>query len=115
MKIMIVFIGLLTIMAGVLPFFDGFGLVPSSGPVYSAIIVVIGLIALLYGIKSFGLWASQKFITAVLAVMIIFGGLIPFLQSMNLIPSMIPGSGPIYSGIIILIGLMALVYGFKQF
>jgi hypothetical protein len=34
---------------------------------------------------------------------------------MNLIPSMIPGSGPIYSGIIILIGLMALVYGFKQF
>ncbi len=93
MKIMIVFIGLLTILAGVLPFFEGFGVVPFSGPVYSGIIILIGVIAFWYAVKTFGLWGSQKFITAVLAL----------------------SSGPVYSGIIILIGVIAVVYGKKQF
>ncbi|MDD5086295.1 MAG: hypothetical protein PHV16_00940 [Candidatus Nanoarchaeia archaeon] len=114
MKIMIVFIGLLTIMAGVLPFFNGFGIIPSSGPIYSGIIVIIGLIALWYGIKALGLWGSQKFIVAVIGIFIILGGLIPFLVSMSWIPSTIPSSGMYYSGIIIAIGLIALFYGFKK-
>ena len=114
MKIIIVFIGMLTILAGILPFFEGFGVVPFSGPVYSGMIILIGLAALWYAIKKFGLWASQRFITAVLALLIIFGGLIPFLESINLIPSTFPSSGPVYSAIIILIGFIALVYGFKQ-
>lgn len=115
MKIMIVFIGLLTILAGVLPFFEGFGVVPSSGPVYSGIIILIGIIAFWYAIKTFGLWASQKFIVSVLALLIILGGIVPFLVSMNLIPSTVPSSGPVYSGIIILIGVIAVIYGKKQF
>ena len=115
MRIMIVFIGLLTILAGVLPFFDGFGVVPSSWPVYSGIIILIGVIAFWYAVKTFGLWGSQKFITAVLALLIIFGGLIPFLVSTKFIPSTVPSSGPVYSGIIILIGVIAVIYGKKQF
>ena len=115
MRIMIVFIGLLTILAGVLPFFDGFGVVPSSWPVYSGIIILIGVIAFWYAVKTFGLWGSQKFITAVLALLIIFGGLIPFLVSMKFIPNTVPSSGPVYSGIIILIGVIAVIYGKKQF
>ena len=115
MRIMIVFIGLLTILAGVLPFFDGFGVVPYSGPVYSGIIILIGVIAFWYAIKTFGLWASQKFVVSVLAILTIFGGLIPFLVSMNLIPSTVPSSGPVYSAIIILIGIIAVIYGKKQF
>jgi len=114
MKIMIVFIGMLTILAGVLPFFNGFGMVPFSGPVYSGIIILIGIIAFWYSVKAFGLWRSQKFITAVLALLIIFGGLIPFLVSMKLIPSTVPSSGLVYSGIIILIGVIAVLYGAKQ-
>ena len=114
MKIMIVFIGMLTILAGVLPFFNGFGVVPSSGPVYSGIIIFIGFIALWYAIKTFGLWASQKFIVSVLALLIILGGIVPFLVSMKLIPSTVPSSGPVYSGIIILIGIIAVLYGAKQ-
>ena len=115
MKIMIVFIGLLTMLAGVLPFFDGFGIVPFSGPVYSGIIILIGVIAFWYAVKTFGLWGSQKFITAVLALLIIFGGLIPFLVSTKLVPNTVPSSGPVYSGIIILIGVIAVIYGKKQF
>ena len=114
MRIMIVFIGLLTILAGVLPFFDGFGMVPSSGPVYSGIIILIGVIAFWYAVKTFGLWVSQKFIVSVLALLIILGGIVPFLVSMNLIPSTVPSSGPVYSAIIILIGIIAVLYGAKQ-
>ncbi len=114
MKIMIVFIGLLTILAGVLPFFEGFGVVPFSGPVYSGIIILIGIIALGYAIKAFGLWVSQKFIVSVLALLIILGGIVPFLVSMKLISSTVPSSGPVYSGIIILIGIIAVLYGAKQ-
>ncbi len=118
MKIMIVIIGILTILAGILPFLDGFGIlpagVPSSGPVYSGIIIIIGVIGLLYT-KKIGLLTSQKFTVSILALLIIFGGLIPFLVSMNWIPSTVPSSGPVYSGIIILIGVIAVFYGKKQF
>ena len=114
MKIIIVFIGMLTILAGVLPFFNGFGVVPFSGPIYLGSIIFIGVIAFLYAVKTFGLWGSQKFITAMLALLIIFGGLIPFLVTMSLIPSTVPSSGPVYSGIIILIGIIAVLYGAKQ-
>jgi len=114
MKIIIVFIGMLTILAGVLPFFNGFGMVPFSGPVYSGMIILIGFIALWYAVKTFGLWASQKFIVSVLALLIILGGIVPFLVSMKLIPSTVPSSGPVYSGIIILIGIIAVLYGAKQ-
>ena len=119
MKTMIVIIGLLTILAGVLPFLDGFEIlpatVPTSGPVYSGIIILIGVIGLLYANKKFGLLASQKFIVSVLALLIIFGGIIPFISSMNLLPSYVPSSGSVYSGIIILIGVIAVFYGKKQF
>ena len=89
MKTMIVIIGILTILAGVLPFLDGFGIlpaiVPTSGPVYSGIIILIGVIGLLYANKKFGLLASQKLIVSVLALLII------------------------------LIGIIAVIYGKKQF
>ena len=114
MKIIIVFIGMLTILAGVLPFFNGFGVIPFAGPIYLGSIIFIGVIAFLYAVKTFGLWGSQKFITAMLALLIIFGGLIPFLVTMSLIPSTVPSSGPVYSGIIILIGIIAVLYGAKQ-
>jgi len=118
MKTMIVIIGILTILAGILPFLDGFGIlpagVPSSGPFYSGMIILIGVIGFLYANKTFGLWASQKFVVSVLAILTIFGGIIPFINSMNLLPSYVPSSGPLYSGLIILIGIIAVIYGKKQ-
>jgi len=120
MKIMIVIIGILTIFAGILPFLDSFGIlpagVPSSGPFYSGVIILIGIIGVLYGIKS-KMWskASHRFIASCLGILIIFGGIIPFLSSMKLIPSLIPSSGPLYSGLIILIGILAVFYGAKKY
>jgi len=118
MKIMIVIIGLLTILAGILPFLDGFGIlpagVPTSGLFYSGIIILIGIIGFLYANKTFGLWGSQKFVVSVLAILTIFGGIIPFLVSMKLVSVSIPSSGPVYSAIIILIGIIAVLYGAKQ-
>jgi len=70
---------------------------------------------LLYANKKFGLLASQKFVVSVLALLIILGGIVPFLVSMKLIPITIPSSGSIYSGIIILVGVVAVFYGKKQF
>ena len=58
MKAMITFIGLLTVLGGLLPFFqsmgwltDGLARIPTSGPMYQAIIVGIGVIALIYGVR----------------------------------------------------------------
>jgi len=117
MKIMIVIIGLLTIFAGILPFLGSFGIlpagIPTSGPFYSGIIILIGIIGFLYANKTFGLWGSQKFVISVLAILTIFGGIIPFLVSMKLVPVSIPSSGPVYSAIIILIGIIAVIYGKK--
>jgi hypothetical protein len=48
MKIMIVIIGILTIFAGILPFFANFKVlpasIPTSGPIYLGIIILIGMI-----------------------------------------------------------------------
>lgn len=56
MKLMIVFVGVLTVLGGLLPFIASYlpnplNTIPTSGPVYQGIIVVIGLIAIIYGLK----------------------------------------------------------------
>ncbi|MEK6862217.1 MAG: hypothetical protein AABY07_09715 [Nanoarchaeota archaeon] len=59
MKLMITFVGLLTVLGGLLPLLKDSGLLPSflekiptSGIGYQAIIVAIGLIALIYGFRT---------------------------------------------------------------
>jgi len=117
MIIMIVIIGLLTLLAGVLPFLDGFGIlpaiVPTSGVIYSGLVILIGAIGFLYGIKSRFLRFKDKFVISILGILVIFGGLLPFLINMNLIPNVIPVSGPIYSGIMTLIGVITLYSFYK--
>ncbi len=57
MKIMVVFVGILTILGGIWPLISNYGfipeqlkVIPSSGPTYQLIIIAIGAIAVLYGI-----------------------------------------------------------------
>jgi len=117
MIIMIVIIGLLTLLAGILPFLDGFGIlpviIPTSGMYYSGIIVLIGIIGIFYGIKTQFLVFKHKFVIFILGILVIFGGLFPFLVDMNLIPGLIPTSGPIYSGVMSLIGLITMYSFYK--
>lgn len=59
MKLMITFVGLLTVLGGLLPFLKDMNLlpdflqgIPTSGPGYQIIIIGIGVIAVIYGVRS---------------------------------------------------------------
>ena len=56
MRWMLVFVGVLTVLGGLLPFIaslfpEPLNSIPTSGPVYQGIIVVIGLVAIIYGLR----------------------------------------------------------------
>lgn len=59
MKLMLTLVGLLTILGGLLPFLSNAKLLPSflqgvptSGPIYQGLIVAIGVVAFVYGIRA---------------------------------------------------------------
>ncbi len=114
MKIMITIIGILIILAGVLPFLSNIGILPSNIPVekpgYQFIIIAVGVIGLLYGVFNSYLFGTEKFITIGIALLTVLGGILPFIQ--NFVPAVIPTTGPLYSGIIIVIGVIGMIYGF---
>ena len=114
MKIMITIIGILIILAGVLPFLSqiGFlpGIIPVEKPGYQFIIITVGIIGLMYAFFNSMLFGVEKFVTIALTSLTILGGLLPFIQ--NFVPAFIPIAGPIYSGIITGIGVIGMIYGF---
>ena len=114
MKIMITVLGILITLAGILPFLSNFGILPSSIPVqkpgYQFIIVAVGIIGLLYGAMNSMLFGTEKFVTIAIGLLTILGGILPFIQ--NFVPAAIPTSGPVYSIIIIVIGIVGIIYGF---
>lgn len=115
MKIMMVLLSIMIILSGILPFIgpDGLAILPASlpttAPGYSFIIITVGFIALIYAVMNKMLIGTEKFVTFSIGLVTILGGLLPFIQ--NFVPSIIPTSGPIYSGLIILIGVIGLIYG----
>jgi len=114
MKIMITVLGILIILAGVLPLLDNIGLLPDSIPTekpgYPLIIIAVGIIGLIYGAFNSLLFGFEKFVTISIGLLTIFGGVLPFIQ--NFLPEIIPTSGILYSAIIIVIGIIGLLYGF---
>ena len=61
LRIILVFIGLLTVMGGLLPILKQYnilqeylGFIPVTGPIYQGIIIAIGVFAILYGLKTHG-------------------------------------------------------------
>ena len=113
MKIMISILGILIILAGILPFLSNVGILPASVPTtkpgYQIIIISIGILGLVYGIINRLIFGFEKVVTIAIALLTILGGIIPFLQ--NYLPEIIT-TGPLYSGIIIAIGIIGLIYGF---
>lgn len=115
MKIMITILGILILAAGILPFIGSGGLgvlpesIPTSGAGYSLIIIVVGAIGLIYGIKNKMIMGAERFVTVTVALLTLLGGILPFISS--LVPGFIPTSGLAYSGIIIVLGLIGFVYG----
>ena len=114
MKIMITILGILIILAGIIPFLNNFGVLPSfipaEKPGYQFIIIAVGIIGLIYGFFNSMLFGFEKFVTIAIALLTIFGGILPFIQ--NFVPTFIPTSGALYSGLIIVIGIIGMIYGF---
>jgi hypothetical protein len=114
MKIMITLLGILIILAGVLPFLNNFGILPSfiptSKPGYQFIIIAVGIIGLIYGLMNSLVFGTEKFVTIAIGLLTILGGILPFIQ--NFLPAVIPTSGILYSGLIIVIGIIGIIYGF---
>ena len=114
MKIMITVLGILIILAGILPLLSNLGLLPAAIPAekpgYQFIIITVGIIGLLYGIFNSMLFGTEKYVTIAIALLTIFGGILPFIQ--NFVPAIIPTSGLLYSGMIIVIGIIGMIYGF---
>ena len=56
MRMMMVFIGVLVVLGGLLPLLKNYltgalAFIPIEGPVYQGVIILIGLVAIVYGIK----------------------------------------------------------------
>ncbi|MEK6876328.1 MAG: hypothetical protein AABX34_04790 [Nanoarchaeota archaeon] len=112
MKIMITALGILITLAGILPMLSNFlpSFIPTTSPGYQFLIIAIGILGLLYASFNSMLFGTEKFVTMALAALTILGGILPFLQ--NFISAAIPTSGILYSGMIILIGIAGIIYGF---
>lgn len=113
MKMMITIIGIMITLAGILPFLKNFGLlpqvVPTDGAYYSIVIIAVGALGLIYGIINRMIMGVERVVTVSLAALTILGGVLPLISS--LIPNFIPTSGPFYSAIIIVIGVIGVIYG----
>ena len=114
MKLMITVLGILIILAGILPFLSSMGILPAAVPVvkpgYQFIIIAIGILGLLYGVMNSMLFGTEKFVTIAIGLLTILGGILPFIQ--NFVPAGIPTSGMLYSAIIVVIGIIGMIYGF---
>lgn len=112
MKIQMIFISILIILAGVLPFLSETGIIPQTvtiAPGYSFVIIAVGFVSLIYGVMSKMIFGTEKLILILIGLITVLGGILPFLNNFVAIP--LPTSGPIYSGLIILIGILAFIYG----
>ncbi len=108
-----IIIGVLIVLAGAIPFLASVNIIPEtvpvSGPVYSAIIIAVGLIGFIYAVVNVTMMGFSKFVTICLAFMTVLGGIVPFVTSF--IPKYIPTVYPAYNLMIILIGGIGIVYG----
>lgn len=116
-RVAVVFIGLLTILAGILPFassfVDGMPAFVAEGIGYSVLIIIIGALGLAYGFLSMTVMGAQKAMIIFLGLLTLFGGVVPLIS--NMLPDVLPTTGPLYSAIIIIIGVIGLTYGLRTF
>ncbi|RLE38605.1 hypothetical protein DRJ17_03410 [Candidatus Woesearchaeota archaeon] len=116
-KLAMTLIGLLVILAGILPLLARYVVaIPVtivSGIPYTAIVVGIGMLGMIYGFVSYDLFGFQKFVMVILALMTIFGGVLPLIT--NFLPVLsILTQAMIYPIVIIIVGLLTFIYGATQ-
>ncbi|MBU0614958.1 MAG: hypothetical protein KJ601_02600 [Nanoarchaeota archaeon] len=106
-------IGVLIVLAGIIPLLGYSGVLPKAIPYqgtgYSIIVVSIGVLALVYAGLNITMMGFAKIVAILIAVMAILGGVLPL--ATKYLPKFIPTSGPLYAGLIIVIGGIGIVYG----
>ena len=112
MKLMITILGTIILLAGILPLASNFlpSFIPTTSPGYQFLIIAIGILGLLYAAFNSMLFGTEKFVTMALAALTILGGILPFIQ--NFVQIGLPTTGIFYSGMIIVIGVVGIIYGF---
>lgn len=117
MIFMMFFLGVLTILAGILPFLSSLAFVPSAitaGPIYYSTIIVIGAGGLLYALLNQLLMPMHKFVEGSLGLITLLGGILPLANNyVNLVPETFV-TGWVYALIIIGVGIIGLLYGATQ-
>ena len=118
MKIKIVLIGFATLVAGVIPILDYFNIIkspfPTSGAIYSFIVLGIGVIDLIYeSLAVVELLPSEHKEALLMSLLTIAIGILPFIKSS--LPSAIPTEGLLFFLMIAIVGLAHFVYGITRF
>ena len=107
MKVMISFLSLIIMAAGVLHFFDKF-FIPSKGIGYSIVLIILGIVLLASAILNNMLMGFERFFIGVQAVLLIGIANVPFFPTLL---TFLPREGPFYAAIVIIIGLIGFLYG----
>ena len=119
MKISIMFMGIITILAGIVPLLGKVVTLPSaisSGIGYNILVIVIGVFGMTYGIMSqMDLFGVQKFVVATVGLLTLFGGVIPFLGKVwSGMPSLLSNTYAVPI-IVVIAGISGIAYGATQF
>jgi hypothetical protein len=107
MKIMISFLSLVIILAGVIHFFDKFFL-PTKGAGYSIVLLVLGIILLGSSFVNQLLLGLEKFFLVIQAILLIGIAILPFFTTFL---TFLPREGFLYAGMVILVGAIGFIYG----
>ncbi len=118
MRFILSTIGLLTVLAGIIPLLNALKLkflpaILTNTYVYMGIIVLVGIIGMIYTFSSMMLMPEQKAIFGFLALLTIIGGVLPLLA--KFIPFLAKfATGIIPAIIVIVIGAVGIIYGMSQ-
>jgi len=111
--------GILIILAGALPSLQNsatlkpfIGLIPSSGVFYNAAILILGALCIFFIGRKKARWGPKHRLSVFLIGALLFlWGALPLLKNTIDIPAFIPLEGSLYSVVVIIIGVLALVLG----
>ena len=108
-----IFVGVLIVLAGIIPLLGFAGVLPKAIPYegtgYSVIVVSIGVLALVYAFLNITMMGFAKLVAVLIALKTVLGGVLPL--AAKYLPPGIPTTGPLYAGLIIVIGGIGIVYG----
>ena len=107
MKIMITFLSALIVFLGIIPFFGSFP-IPNKGTGYSIVLIIFAVLVIAAALMNSLLMGLEKFFLLVEGVAVMIVAILPLLPGLL---TFLPREGPLYAGIVIIVGAIGLIYG----